>query len=602
MNTKILWITVIVFTVSIFAGNRYATRLGDECDGPCDGKIRITGPARFGSTEPTCSLKFSFSLGRGSDLKSGDCVSPGVFDRLVTCDPGIKATIKFKDGRTFCVRDGVTARFSCVDGKVVVTNGDCMKLPNRPGFKTRGGTKAAADEARDEIITETARIRVFDGEVELGLSPAVMLVTGEAEVQSFCTGDVIRLVGPSTLGLLPECNVEDVVGRWRGIYARRLENQPLQPVPFSLTLRNESGYIGGGVQTADGTFAIIDYEFDGSSLDVQAVRTMDDRYREIRLSGNVTKGDMVLDVVETDTTVTPRVIARGNGFAERLYIAESAVPQAVLNQPYRHTLLALSPSSGRITFRLVEGRLPRGITLDGETGTLSGTPTELGNFGIVIAATDAAGDVFQQRLSIAVKRLAVTTPLLPDALVGQRYAMTLKAAGGRPPYRWEAPLLPLVSPRFQLDRNTGELTGAPTRDDVIIPVLVKVTDNEGNEQDQELVLVVRHVTIRNSHFLPEATVGGAYRTQFQAVGNSSPVEWSITQRDISSIGLQLNQQTGELSGTPTKAGEFLLQVSARDRFDEHTREFVLTVNVPKTKLASGSAASALTPILPVRKN
>ncbi|MBI3950713.1 MAG: hypothetical protein HY314_09695 [Acidobacteria bacterium] len=68
--------------------------------------------------------------------------------------------------------------------------------------------------------------------------------------------------------------------------------------------------------------------------------------------------------------------------------------------------------------------------MDSQTGTLSGTPTELGNFSIIIGASDAAGNVFDQPLTLAVKKLVVTTKLLPDAFVGQRYAATLKAMGG----------------------------------------------------------------------------------------------------------------------------------------------------------------------------
>jgi len=186
----------------------------------------------------------------------------------------------------------------------------------------------------------------------------------------------------------------------------------------------------------------------------------------------------------------------------------------------------------------------------------------------------------------------VTTTLLPDAFVGQRYAVTLKAAGGQPPYRWEAQIF---SPRFQLNPTTGELTATPTRADSIVPVLVKVTDSQGNVEEQDLFVVVRNVTIMNSHFLPEATVGVPYRTQFQAIGNSSPVEWSITRGDINSIGLQLNQQTGELSGTPTKASNFLVQVTARDRFDRQTRESVLTVKESGTGLTGRSTKAEVMP-------
>jgi len=63
------------------------------------------------------------------------------------------------------------------------------------------------------------------------------------------------------------------------------------------------------------------------------------------------------------------------------------------------------------------------------------------------------------------------------------------------------------------------------------------------------------------------------------VGNNLPTQWSITGRlDIQSIGLTLNPQTGELSGTPTKPGEFLLSVGAvTTSVDQQYRNFTLTI-------------------------
>lgn len=68
--------------------------------------------------------------------------------------------------------------------------------------------------------------------------------------------------------------------------------------------------------------------------------------------------------------------------------------------------------------------------------------------------------------------------------------------------------------------------------------------------------------------------------QFQTKGNSAPVEWRIVEGDIRSIGLQLDPQTGELSGTPAKSGNFLVTVSAEEQFGSHSRDFILTVSQP----------------------
>jgi hypothetical protein len=89
-------------------------------------------------------------------------------------------------------------------------------------------------------------------------------------------------------------------------------------------------------------------------------------------------------------------------------------------------------------------------------------------------------------------------------------------------------------------------------------------------------LRVRGTTILTSYFLAEATEGVPYHAQLQAVGNSSPIRWSVDKGDLSLIGLTLNQQTGELSGTPTRAGAIAFAVRAQAA-DGHTRSFALTV-------------------------
>ncbi|MBI3950712.1 MAG: putative Ig domain-containing protein [Acidobacteria bacterium] len=143
---------------------------------------------------------------------------------------------------------------------------------------------------------------------------------------------------------------------------------------------------------------------------------------------------------------------------------------------------------------------------------------------------------------------------------------------------------------LQLDANTGELTGTPTTDSLGSSSFnIVAADSQNNFEPQSVSLKVRGTTILTSHFLPETMLSAPYRMQFQAVGNSSPVEWRIAQGDIDLIGLQLNPQTGELSGTPTKAGDFLLSVTAQDQLNRHSREFVLTVKDPGTGLAAGSS-------------
>jgi hypothetical protein len=81
----------------------------------------------------------------------------------------------------------------------------------------------------------------------------------------------------------------------------------------------------------------------------------------------------------------------------------------------------------------------------------------------------------------------------------------------------------------------------------------------------------------NSHFLPDASMGVPYRTQFQTLGATSQINWTSGRTDPKLIGLTLNDQTGELSGTPTKAGSFLIVVNAEVGSRVLSRSFALTI-------------------------
>lgn len=64
----------------------------------------------------------------------------------------------------------------------------------------------------------------------------------------------------------------------------------------------------------------------------------------------------------------------------------SPLPPALVNQPYSQTLLVNEATNP--VWTLVSGSLPVGLTLNASTGTISGTPTTMGQNGFSISATD----------------------------------------------------------------------------------------------------------------------------------------------------------------------------------------------------------------------
>jgi hypothetical protein len=81
-------------------------------------------------------------------------------------------------------------------------------------------------------------------------------------------------------------------------------------------------------------------------------------------------------------------------------VTTTVVPNAVFNLPYTQTLAATG-GAGPYSWSVASGVLPPGIVLAGD-GTLSGTPTGLGQFAFTLRVADPAGRSATVALSITV--------------------------------------------------------------------------------------------------------------------------------------------------------------------------------------------------------
>jgi hypothetical protein len=179
--------------------------------------------------------------------------------------------------------------------------------------------------------------------------------------------------------------------------------------------------------------------------------------------------------------------------------------------------------------------------------------------------------------------------------MGQEYRYKLEMAGGQPPYRWRNDFaLPFVIPGMPAMPSItadGEISYQPAGDgDEGGMLMLTVTDSAGASQRMTLMIETRGVTATGSAILPPATAGAPYSYKFQSAGHNGDVVWEDADNDLRDTGLALDEQTGELSGTPSAAGIITLRVTATNGDTEDTRSYMLPVE-PTPSAASEQCRS-----------
>ena len=147
-----------------------------------------------------------------------------------------------------------------------------------------------------------------------------------------------------------------------------------------------------------------------------------------------------------------------------LAIDSTSLPGATLQTPYSASLRAAGGSGAR-TWSVTAGTLPSGLSLNPATGTISGTPTALGNSGFTVSVADSATPQHSAMTTLGISVTAVAPLLtvansLGNGNIGGPYDAILRATGGRAPYTWTVAAGSLPT-GLSLASATGRITGTP---------------------------------------------------------------------------------------------------------------------------------------------
>jgi Putative Ig domain len=250
---------------------------------------------------------------------------------------------------------------------------------------------------------------------------------------------------------------------------------------------------------------------------------------------------------------------------------------AFIGQPYSFQLTTDNPAAGG-TWSVVSGPLPAGITLNSQTGQLSGSPTTAGDYTFKIQVSDGVRSDSETYTLSVVQPLAIGA--VPNAAeVGVAYSATPGATGGKPGYAWSLAGGTTLPAGLTLDAATGAISGTPTAPGSDTFELL-VTDSLGLTKSQSVPFKVSAKLGLAHKPLLAAKVGAAYSAVLRATGGVAPLKWALLGGRPGSLpaGIKLNVRTGALSGTPKKAGVYRLRFQVTDKLGVHSAAgFVLKV-------------------------
>ncbi len=256
--------------------------------------------------------------------------------------------------------------------------------------------------------------------------------------------------------------------------------------------------------------------------------------------------------------------------------ATLAKPQAGMPFSYRISALNLPRTFGAAS-------LPAGLTLNGTSGLISGTPTTPGNRTATISASNTAGtDTKTLSFSILPAVPVITSAGTSNATYGTAYSHQITATNT--PTRFSATSLPAG---LTINATSGLLSGTPLGEGTFATKVYAM--NAGGTGNRTLSIAIAS---KMPQITSAATATARAGTFFSYRITAANLPKTFGAASLPG-GLTINATSGYITGIPTTAGNTTVNITASNTAGTATKSVALVV-VPAAPVISSASTSNAT--------
>ncbi len=280
------------------------------------------------------------------------------------------------------------------------------------------------------------------------------------------------------------------------------------------------------------------------------------------------------------------------GFSAPPVTLQCAAPTTAseVGVPFNVPAMTISGGIAPYTFS-VAGTLPSGLSLNAATGAITGTPTASGSFSIKVVDSKGSTATGTCPFTIVAGPSLLCSAATTASEVGVPFnvpAMTV--TGGSGTYRFS--VVGTLPAGLSLNATTGAITGTPTTSGSFS---IKVVDSNGSVAAGTCPFTIVAGPSLVCSGATSGTVGTAFSSPALAVsGGTTPYTFTVLAGYTLPPRLTLNAATGAVTGTPTAAGTFHIQVTdANGAVAAGSCPYTVVINTPPPSVTCAPITSGL---------